>query len=432
MRRCPESIRRQLSAAQPFVLAARNSIGRGRKGSSQTAQNAHVLAESLHRDEIIDVRDLIPSEAEIVERIETSRDQVAVNGNNWKFFEWRSPDRTLHLLAAQGSGSKTDEQDLQVFLERIRLVVLNLHPIAVWGHESDRLGRDEVGTLRLVRAIERNAKEGFPCELGYSRRGALPQHDGWDIPIFFEARQARIQAESLARRTRDAQRLQTDDRMVDGRFRISISHPLPPGLGRARLLDNRGGAGMAIGFLDSASFRPALEEVGVPLHLCVDDDGDVADQVANVRWALEEMANGRPALSIGRHLAKSGYSTTGIARRYRRGATYRSVFGEPDTRICSRMCRSITRQLEFYETGILKTTVGGESLVIQNCLPPGGWLTPDVSTGVREWIARRAVYRHKGTTPTVLNGFPVSLDGVPYRLVSVNHQCSTSAGSADD
>lgn len=424
MKNCPMSIRQDLAPSRPFVLSARNSDGSSAAGRRQTAQNAHVLVESLYEDQIIDLRGVIPSEAELMEMLKTTEDRVDQDRTSWRFVEWRSPDRSVVLLLGQGSGTKVNEQDLQVFMERVRLLIANLHPVALWTHHSDRLGRDEIGMIRLVRAVERNKSDGFPCEVGFARRGTLLQHDSWDIPVYFEARQARMQAEALYRRTRDAQYLQTETAMVQGRFRLSIALAPPPGLGRARLLDSRGALGSGVAYLDADPYRPHSDEVGEPLHMCLDDNGEPADQVANVQWALTEMANGRTSRSIASTLARRGFSTVALARRHRRGATYRSIYGEPDAKLASQMCRSITRSLDMYERGILETNVGGKILTVQDCMPPGGWISKDVATGVREWVRGRVSSHPHGTQTTALTGLVVTVDGEPYRLRPTRSTCS--------
>lgn len=421
---CPSLVRESLGPDRPLILGARNSDGKGSTGRRLAAQNAHVLAQTLFDDGVIDVRDLIPSQSELIALLESSADRVGLGSDNWRFVEWRSPDRSVLLVVSQGSGTKVDDQDLQIFMERLRDLIRSLHPVAVWTHEGDRMGRDEVGTLRLVRAIEANRLAGFPCELGFGRRGALSQHDGWDIPLYFEARQARIQADSLKRRTRDAMRLQTGTEMVNGRFDISLPNSLPPGLARVRALDGRGATGRGLAYLDCAEFRPLAASAAEPLHICVDDSGEVADQVANVQWALSEMANGRPAMSIARALAARGFSTMAFGRRHGRGASYRSVFGEPTSRIASSMCRSISLRLEFYESGTLTTTVGGQPFSIRNCAPPGGWLSRETAAGVREWIAKRTQRPRASLARGALTGLDVSLDGDPYRLVSGSRHCT--------
>lgn len=428
MDKCPATIRQHLGPDRPFIMTARNSQARGASGRRQAAQNVHVLAKSLFEDRIADFRDLVPSQDLLEEWLEDSEDRVESDEGSWRFVEWRTPDRQLLLVVAQGSGTKVDGQDLQVFMERLRATISTLRPVAVWTHEADRLGRDEVGMIRLVRAIERNKRDGFPCEIGYARRGTVSQHDSWDIPVFFEARQARIQAQSLYRRTRDAQRQQTERVMTNGRFRFPLSTALPPGLGRARLLDSRGGLGFPYAYLDSPAFRPSAEEAAEPLHICLTDTGEEADQVANVQWALTEMANDRPAMSIARILASRGFSSVGLARNHSRGATYRSVHGEVDGRVASNICRSITRSLDFYETGVLKRSVGGEHVEIAGCAPPGGWLTADVANGVRDWIGRRAITRPKLAAPLALTGMQVHFDGKPYRLVFSKRHCSCLPG----
>jgi hypothetical protein len=283
--------------------------------------------------------------------------------------------------------------------------------------------------MRIVRAIEKNKANGFPCEIGFARRGAVAQHDGWDIPVFFEARQARMQAQSLYRRTRDAQRSQTETRMIDGRFRLSVSDPLPPGLGRARLLDHRGATGQSIGFLDTPAFRPTKDEVVDPLHLCRDDSGAEADQVANVRWALTQLAEGRRVISIGRELATRGFSTTAIARTYRRGATYRSIYGEPDHGVAVRMCRSIRRHLDFYASGRLRLMIGGEPLIVEDCMPSGGWMTSDVVAALREREDSRNSRQPRGSWPAALGGLDVTLGGHTYVLGRAHCECSDAGAS---
>lgn len=432
LQKCPASIRQNLGPDRPFILAARNSEGSNKSGRRQAAQNAHVLVESLYEDGIVDLRGRIPSEGELMDMLQTSDDRVTMGPTTWRFVEWRSPDRTVLLVVGQGSGTKVDEHDLQVFMERLRLLLTNLHPTALWTHHSDRLGRDEVGMIRLVRAVERNKAKGFSCEIGFAKRGTLTQHDSWDIPVYFEARQARVQAEALYHRTRDAQRLQTDSRMVDGRCRFSLGFSPPPGLGRARLLDSRGAIGTGILYLDAPEFRPGERDVGEPLHACLNDDGEPVDQVANVKWALEEMANGRTSQSIGSLLARRGFSTTALGRLHGRGATYRSVYGEPSAKLASNMCRSITKSLDLYGCGSLRTIVGGRELAIHECLPPGGWAPPDVISGVREWISRRTLTHQKGSRTTALTGLSVGVNGRAYRMSPTRATCTCSLDLADD
>lgn len=422
--KCPRSIQQDLGPDRPFIIAARNSQGAGPEGRRFAAQNAHVLAQSLYEDEIIDIRDVIPSLGELIEMLDVTTDRVSLGRAHWRFVEWRSPDRCLLLIISQGSGTKTDENDLQVFGERVRDLVANLRPVALWSHNADRLSRDEVNRLRLVRAVDANREQGFPCEIGYAKSGALLQHDSWDISMYFEARQARVQANSLLRRTRDAQRLRTAERMVDGRVHLSIPNALPPGLGRNRFKDARGLRGQPFGYLDTPEFRPDASEVSDPLHLCLDDDGEVADQVANVRWALQEFADNSPTMEIARGLTARGYSTNGLGWRHHRGATYRSLVGEPNGKLAGRMLRSLYRAIDFYETGVLTTSIGGKPHRITDCLPPGGWVSPDTAARVRERVRARTYTHASNQSPLPLVGLEVKLNGTAYRLTGERRDCA--------
>lgn len=423
--KCPRVVSEGLNPSRPFLIAARNSQGAGPDGRRLAAQNARVLAEALYEDDIVDIRDLVPSLEDLIRLLDTTTDRVSLGPSQWRFVEWRSPDRMLILLLAQGSGTKTDDRDLQVFGERLRDLVVNLHPVALWSHNADRLSRDEVNRLRLVRAVDANREAGFPCEVGYANKGTLLQHESWDISMYFEARQARMQAEATLRRTRDAQRLRTDERMTDGRFRISIPNALPPGLGRNHYRDAKGLRGQGFAYLDTPEFRPSAGEVSEPLHVCRDDEGEVADQVANVRWALAEFAAGRPTLSIARTLAARGYSTTGLGWRHTRGATFRSVFGEPDGAVARRMLGSIYRAIDFYETGVLHTAIGGRPFSIANCLPLGGWVSPEDAARIRTRVKHRTYTpRTSPPAPLPLNGLEVTLNGAPYRLKGERRVCT--------
>jgi len=421
--RCPRSVAEDLSPSRPFLIAARNSQGTGSDGRRLAAQNARVLAEALREDGVIDIRDLLPSLEELIQMLDVTTDRASQGVSQWRFVEWRSPDRMLVLLLAQGSGTKTDEKDLQIFGERLRDLVVNLHPVALWSHNSDRLGRDEVNRLRLVRAVDANRLEGFPCEVGYAGKGVLLQHDSWDIPMFFEARQARVQAEATLRRTRDAQRLRTAERMVDGRFHISIPNALPPGLGRSHYRDAKGLRGQGFAYLDCPEFRPTEGEVSEPLHVCLDDEAKVADQVANVRWALAAYAAQHSTLAIARGLAARGYSTTGLGWRHKRGATFRSVFGEPSGDVARKMVGSLYRALDFYETGVLQTSIGGKPFTISGCLPPGGWVSPQDAARIRDRLRRRKGFQPRSAKPLPLSGLQVTLNGTPYHLRGERRVC---------
>ena len=426
---CHPQVAARFLAGAPILVVARNSTARGNRGRQQAAQDAVLAIQSLYERGVIDARHLIPDEQTIQRALSVSRDTEVVGEFRGTYWTWTSPDGALRLLVCNGSGTKFDDFGVQPFMVRVRDWVLSQKPSLIWAKELDRLGRDELGLGYIVRAIDTLSAAGNDVWLGSGDRNVFPRYPGWDVNLYFEARQYREQALSLTRRTTMAMVNQTDAHMVDGRSRYALPAKPPAGLDRARLRSARGGKGQSFIFLDSPAFRPDASEYFEPSIPVLDANGDPADQVANVQWALMELADRRPKSEVANILVARGFTTEGFQTTHHRGASYLSVHGRLGADQQRNLCDSILGQVGFYETGVLPRRIAGLQLEIADCLPPGGWAEHDVIVAIRDQLLlheRAEGHRLRSS----LGGIEVVVNGFTGVLAMNSYTCRCPAKKA--
>ena len=415
----------------PVLIVARNSTSQGDRGRQQAAQDAVLAVAALAKTGILDLTAEIPSEEEIALGIAQSSDVVTIDDTKWRYYSWTSSDGRGVLLVCAGSGRKTDSLGSQPFMERLNVWIRGNKPCLVWAKEVDRFGRDEIGSTKLARAITDISKAGHECWLGSGDKGVVDRYQDWDIPIYIEGRQNRAQADSFLRRTRLAMEHQTGEAMQDGRVVFSLPNALPPGLGRGRLRDENGREGQSIAFLDGESTRPKSDELFVPVTYPRTSWGSTSDQIKNVRGALGMYADGVEVPEIGEWLWNNGFTTEHFQRTHTPGASYRTVYSNPEARVLWKIVNSITRRVDFYATGILSTTVDGRPLSINGCIPDGGWATGDQIARIRARLDKGE--RHTSQrVRSLLGGLPVTVDGRDARLSLYSQSCTCHAVEGPD
>lgn len=419
---CHPGVAARFAAGARISVSARASAQSGKRARQQAAQDAVMAVASLAQQQIIDVRQLIPSEEEIQDALAGSTDILVAGTGRWTFFDWTSPDGSVMLSVCSGSGTKTDDDGVQPVLKRLQTWIQNDKPCLVWAKMLDRFGRDELGLGQIVRTIDRNSANGAECWLGAGNSGIKPRYPGWDIDIFFSGRQSRIQAEDLTTRSRATMAKRTSTSMSLGRFVYAYPNPLPAGLAHARLRDQRGGQGPAIGYLDAAQWRPSSNElftVAVPI---LDASGNVADQVDCVRWALAAYADGLMAETVGAVLMARGFTTEQFQRRNGRGTSYLTQLERMDPTVAGNIRSSLLSRLDLYETGVLNLRASGYDVTVAGCMPPGGWAEPAVLAKLHTMVERsERAASHRARSS--LAGITVEIAGKTAKLAMMSATC---------
>lgn len=428
---CHPGVRAGFDAGGPILVFARNSSSAGTRGREQAALDAHLALEALALWQIIDVRGEAPSVAQISQGLQSSVDIVHAGRPHrltWTYWTWSSADGAVRLTVCAGSGRMTDDDGMQPFMERIRGDIKAQHPSLVWAKEADRFGRDELGIGRIARAID-EAAVVRPCFLGTGATGVSERGDGWEFALFFATMSARKQAESLVRRTRQASAARTSSQMEHGRFVMGLNCVLPPGLALARMRDLNGGRGQQIGYLDHAAARPTETEIYVPVRPVLDALGQHADQVDNVRWALQTLADGGSTTQVATVLHSRGFTTTGLQRTHGPGASYLSVHPVLTPLVGRKMVASILKKLDFYATGTLQFAWLDSDVTVLHCSPEAGWASPDAIAGLlrRKDSQRFAAAQRQRSS---LGGIHAMIDGNAVILGLHSPSCTCQRADA--
>lgn len=287
------------------------------------------------------------------------------------------------LLVSTGSGHKLDEAFTQPFISRAANVVVRHKSALYYCKRIDRSGREDYGLAPLVMAL----RGKYVCD----ENGLGVMDDGRSLQWFISGSGARKTAQGLPKTVRAGQRNQTGVKMMEGQVEFHLASPPPPGFGVAGL---KGATSIKqrILFLDTAACRPLEADVAYGWSAVVDSEGELVDQVENVRFLL-------------RHIGLPGWNYPRLAQELslRRFSTYhyRSMHG-PDayldgTKEIGVMVRTVLSNLDVYETGTLRRALGSgvEPIEITGCLPPDGpWATAE---------ARRPVSREtdkRGSCPS--------------------------------
>lgn len=414
-----------VSAGRAVLVFARNSGNGGRGAREACVLDACQAIDDLARFGL-DLRPLMPTREDMDDWLHAakplhSRDAKSGNAFSNRFVEvWLTPQVMLGLSV--GTGSRLSDETLsQPFMDYLAQRVTATVPILLHGKRWDRLGRRKWGLGPALEAM----KTRPPAFIGEEDR-IERLDEASELRAFIAGDQAERFAEKIPRQTRRGMRSRTGSEIQRGYAPYSLPAPPPPGMCRLRM--NGGGvsaSGEVRMYFESPLWLPNMEEVALGYPRVLDPDTDeVVDQVANVRWALARMADPNWTFDdIGRGLVNRRFSHTHIRQVYgpdaiaghRPSAPIKKRHARPHEGVL----RPIISNLEFYETGVLKRTLGVagvEDVAISGVFPPDGpWADRETFAAIR---ARRSVQsaRRRGSA-MLLARLPVTINGQSGALI---------------
>lgn len=422
----------EINAGRPVLVFARNSANGGTGARKACVLDACQVVDDLASFGL-DVRHLMPTQEQMdgwLKDAQPMQSRDAKTGNTFlnRFVEvWLTPQVMLGLSV--GTGSRLAEETLsQPFLDYLSQRVSSCVPVLLHGKRWDRLGRRKWGLGPSLDAM----KTRSPAFLG-QEDGIERLDEASELRAFIAGDQAERFAEKIPRQTRRGMRSRTGDEMRDGWVAYSISASPPPGLCRVRMQGSgvtaRGEVRM---YFEAPQWMPAPEQValGYP-QILNPSTGELVDQVANVRWALEKLADPRWSYErIGEALVNRRFSHTHTRQlhgadaiavpRPKKQSTLRH--DRPYTTVIS----PILSNLDVYETGILCRSLGVrgvDDVEITGIVPPDGpWASPETFAAIRRRRSERQE-RHGQSTmllsrvPAIINGQAGALHQLPLSRV---------------
>ncbi|WP_299056381.1 helix-turn-helix domain-containing protein [uncultured Nocardioides sp.] len=430
-------------AERPLLLVGRYSSSSSRLGCRKAVLDLQGAARDLNSRYGLDVRPCLPDPERMVELLFTSPYRVwstTSEGdrflNQFLVLDFR-PEIPLVVSLSAGSARKVDEGFDQPHAVHLRNGLTSGVPFAgFFAKRFDRLVRSMWETGKLLNSLRTlNARYGsYWAADGDGGEWSIDKTV--DLLYAMRGNAALVEAENIQRKRSDRLVELTGDVMEGGRVRYPLASGLPPGLMRYRMRNE----GISYLSLDSPAFYPAVNDAS-DLPNVRDDQGDLVDQVATVQWLLSQW--GRPGWThtrLARELISRRYSTEALRQhRHNPGAFYGSPDGsfsdlmsgpankgDHDARsaqLANRhealaMLSTFADNLELYETGVLRRTVGGKAIAIANVFPPGGaWATAEDFQRIHNFEnARRE--RANRRSRWSFSGLAVELDGVPHSLAA--------------
>ncbi len=409
----------EINAGRSVLVFARNSASNGRGARTACVLDACQVVDDLASFGL-DVRHLMPTEEQMdvwLTEAQPMQSRDATTGLPFRnrFVEvWLTPQFMLGLSV--GTGSKMAEETLsQPFLDYLSQRVASTVPVLLHGKRWDRLGRRKWGLGPALEAM----KTRSPAFLGEEDRIERLDETS-ELRAFIAGDQAERFAAKIPRQTRRGMRSRTGDEMRDGWVAYSISASPPPGLCRIRMQGSgvtaRGEVRM---YFEAPQWLPPHQHVALGYPQIVDPStGELVDQVANVRWALTKLADPRWSYErIGQGLANRRFSHTHIRQLHGADAI---AFPRPKKETKLRHDRPFTtvlapiiNNLDFYETGVLRRSLGVngiEDVEITGVIPPDGpWATAETFAAIRH--RRSGTKGRYGKSTMLLSRIPVTVNG---------------------
>ena len=417
-------LREALEDGRTVCAFARNS-GTGKGARVAGILDAQQLVDDLARFGL-DVRHLMPPAEKLDAWLKAAVPQKSFSAKSGKPFSnrfvevWLAPNILLGLSVGTGSGI-SEETISQPFMDYVNERVTLERPVLLMGKRWDRLGRRRWGLGPSFEVLK------------VSRPGFLGDEDGLkridettELLAFIKSGEAERFADRIPRQTRRGMRSRTGDTFEDGCVAYALTSPPPPGLCRLRMLSGGVGAnGEVMMYLESPRWLPPKSKVALGYPAVLDPSTEeVVDQVENVRWALQRLADPAWTLEkIGEGLRSRRFSHTAIRERY--GLDALVVPETPDKADKQRhavrfakVLKPIISNLDFYESGTLVRTLGVEGMddvAIEGIFPlDGPWASPETFTRIRKRL--REVEGRRKNTVMHLTGLEVTVDGSPYVL----------------
>ena len=441
----------EIQAGRPVLVFARNSANGGAGARKACVLDACQVIEDLASFGL-DMRHLMPTQDQMDEWLkeaEPAQSKDATTGNAFRnrFVEvWLTPQVMLGLSI--GTGSRLSEETLgQPFLDYLSDRVASTIPVLLYGKRWDRLGRRKWGLGRALDAMKTRSPAFLGQETGIERIDETSE-----LRAFIAGDQAEKFAQMIPRQTRRGMRSRTGSEMRDGWVSYSISASPPPGLCRVRMhgsgVTARGEVRM---YFEAPQWMPKPEEVALGYPKVIDPDtGVLVDQVANVRWALEKLADPRWSYeSIGEGLVNRKFSNVHARQLYGVDAISkprpRAKSKQRHYRPYTAILNSLIHNLDFYESGVLRRTLGVEGVEdveITGVIPPDGpWASPETFAAIRKRRAIRQESHRKYTmllsrVPVTVNGKRGCLNALPmsrsepvYGFWDLDRDCCLPIGS---
>lgn len=419
-------LREALDAGQPILLTSRFSTPTGENARTSAINTLFEAARVLARQSGIDVVSALPSREDLDVRLQNApvtRSKRLTKGQDIQHrfvtIDLR-PHAPVVILVATGSGRLAAEGFVQPFTQRAAQLVWELEAAILGTKRWDRNTRNDdlVGPLVM----------------------SMTQHQTWVCTdkLFREMNdetRLRLMVESFAARSNTggedhAKRLGQSDRtgrqLVDGRVAYHLPSAPAPGMGVVTMKRRPNLDTEKVAYLDTPACRPGKARVADGLSEVKGDDGGIVDQVANVRFFLAHY--GDPDWMDDERLFKEmawrKFSTVHVRSLYGADVYMTSTRGHT-------AWQSILDNLDVYETGVLRRSVGGDVPDVEI----GGVVPPDGPWAAAEDFARIRAYRARGKelagakVRLPLSGLRATYDGVDCKTRSV---ASASTAHAND
>lgn len=423
----PKELQEKLESGRWIVLVARNSGQGGKRARQLAADEVYKAAQGLQDKTGIDVMKALPTRASIVTSLEQAKsikslDPTGASFTN-EYVTITLSSVKIIIFVSTGSGKKLDALYMQPFVQELIALTLLHKPALIFANRLDRIFRRMLTGAELLNVIE--AVGGY---LGDSEGGIRSADTLMQLMTLMEASGAEKEAALIPRKTREGMIAGTDSVMVNGSLRYAMMSTPPAGTIRLTLKSEKGTTGAKMLYLDDPKYFPEESDVlmGYP-------DKSLVKKKSNVeliQWALKHLGlPGYTQATVGEYLAAQGFSTPGIRRAHGVNACF-----EPTDKAVRRHLpmRAILFNLEFYETGVLKISLGVAGVKdfdVTGCFPlPGKWAQPSDFKRIKRYLSEST-----GGGPGVLGlvGVTVQTVGGLCRL-STTHNIVNSKEPAYD
>jgi hypothetical protein len=411
---------------RPLLVVARNSNASGRRGCLAAAADAHDVLIDLARVGGLDVTRCVPPMEELAEWLFLSPNKRRYVERSGRPFLMRSclVDLSRHgiiLSLTAGSSLKLDEDHQQPHVAWVQRV---LHEIAkppvtgMFTKRWDRLSRST--SMRVIHELKALEAVYGPTWSGDGEMGRLQLGEMAELVATARGLGARAEGLAIRKKAISGVRRLTDEHMVDGRAEYAHAGAAPPGLMRYR--DRRTRRGVLA--LDTPSCYPDRKDAVGGLPDVRDDDGNLVDQVAVVRWFLANYGlAGVDDRDIVDQMIQRRYSTDGLRHRADQGPT--AYWGGPTRPKAgsrpARWVKPLLERLDMYETGRLVLPLGsddGEVITIDGIMPPGGsWASREDFVRIKEHLRRLSAIERSPGPSWSWSGFATTIDGASALLV---------------
>ncbi len=410
---------------RPLLVVARNSEPSGRKGCMAAAEDAFDAVKSLAERTGLDARALLPDRSVLAEWLYASSNVHRFVDRAGRPFRLRTclVDLTEHgilLCLSAGSASKLDADHQQPHVSLVQKVIREVDPpvAGMFTKRFDRLSRStSMLVVQELRALDDRLGSSWSGDADMGR---------WDIrsdmaEIFntVQGVGARREAQTIRLKALRGMERETGTVMRDGRVPFAAARALPPGLFRFKDRLTR----RTVMALDSPEFYPSQDASVSIVPDVRDESGALVDQVANVRWVLENFGlNGRGESDLLDELVARRLSSEALRSGRRHGPS--AYWGGPTAPVHERWCHRwfdvFERNLALYESGRMVVRLDAmetKEIVVEGVFPPSGeWARPEDFERIRTFLQARRDRPRPRPTFWSWAGLPVTLNGQPGRL----------------